>query len=262
VEVLPFRLRGQAAWLIRDLTRYPRYAWRCLRRPSRIRLHGVVLALDESTPESVRQLLYSERYERGEVRGILASLEPHDRVLEMGAGIGYVSTLCARRIGSDRVVSVEANPELLPVIRRTYLLNGVAPLLLHGLMGGGGGTATFHAEDHFPSSSQQQRSTTALPVDVPRLDAARTLDELRPTFVVMDIEGGEAELVPLLDWRGVRKLALEIHPDLLGPADTAGTLEHLERLGFREVGHLSSTRKKLFVRRGGEEPRGCAAPAT
>jgi len=244
-----FRFGGYAAWLLSDLTRYPRYAWRLLVRPRRIRLHGVRLALDEETPRNVRRLLYSERYERGEARCIAAGLERDDRVLEIGAGQGFISTLCARRIGSDRVVSIEANPALLPAIRRTYELNAVTPRLLHGVLGEGDGTARFHLEEHFLSSSQRQRSPAAAAIEVPRLDAGRIVAEARPTFVVIDIEGGEAELVPLIDWTGVRKLALEIHPDLLGPAPTAAILGHLASLGFHEVRWLSTTRKKLFTRR-------------
>jgi FkbM family methyltransferase len=226
--------------------------WRVLRRllekPQVVVLNGVRLLVEEGTSEEIRRLIYRERYERGEARCLLACLEAQDVVLEVGAGRGYLTTLAAQRVGSERVFAYEANPALLPLIEATFAANGVRPQLTHAVLGDGAGAVTFFVEDHYLSSSRQQRSAGARAVEVPQLDAATELARVRPTVVIMDIEGGEASLVPLFDWRSVEKLVLEIHPALLGPAGTRAVLDHLTGQGFVEVKRLSSTRKKLFLR--------------
>ena len=101
-----------------DFGRYPRFLWRLWRRPDRVRLRGVTFELDASTSPTLRRLLYSERYERSESRCAAVALAPDDVVLEVGAGLGYLSTICALRLGSERVHTYEADPALIPRIRR------------------------------------------------------------------------------------------------------------------------------------------------
>lgn len=244
----PARPRGLAR-LVRDLFRPLRALGRRLGQPAEVILNGVRLTLEPGTSAEIRRLIYSERYERGEARCLLACLEPEDVVLEVGAGRGYLTTLAALRVGSDRVFSYEANPALLPLAARTFELNGVRPTLTHAVLGDGAGTVPFFVEEHYLSSSRARRSAEAQAVQVAQLDANTELARHRPTVVIMDIEGGESTLVPLLDWHGVQKIVLEIHPALLGPERTRAVLEHLAREGFEEVRRLSSTRKKLLLRR-------------
>lgn len=234
---------------LRELLRYPRYAWRIIAKPKVVNVGGVLFSLDPGASKSLRHLVYSERYERGERRCVMAALEVDDKVLEIGTGAGYLSALCAKKVGSERVVGVEANPELFALIRRNHELNGVAPEIIHGMLGSEDGVATFYIDGEFVSSSAAPvagRSRKA--IDVPVLSVAKVVGRVDPTFVLMDIEGGEAELVPEIDWARVRKLAIELHPQSLGPDGMATVLEHLRSVGFRQSRALSSNRKRFFYK--------------
>lgn len=193
-------------------------------------------------------MIYRERYERREAICLQSILEPDDIFVEIGAGMGFLSALAARRVPSGRVVAYEANPRMLPAIRRTWELNGVAPELVHGVLGDGDGVVAFHVEDEFVSSSLHRRSASAVAVEVPQLDAAREMARVRPTIVSMDIEGAERELVPLMPWHGVERLLIDLHPDVIGRDAVAEVLHSLRAAGFAEHRRLSSTRKKLLVR--------------
>ena len=48
-----------------------------------------------------------------------------DRVLVIGAGLGVVSTLIAKRIGVARVIATEPNINLIPHLNNVHALNGV-----------------------------------------------------------------------------------------------------------------------------------------
>ena len=39
---------------------------------------------------------------------------------------------------------------------------------------------------------------------------------IKPTVVIMDIEGSEAELLPFMDFAGIRMLMVEMHPRSIG----------------------------------------------
>jgi FkbM family methyltransferase len=233
-----------------DLGRYPRYLWRLWRRPARVRLRGVTFELDAETSPTLRRLLYSERYERSESRCAVVALSPDDVVLEVGSGLGYLSTICALRLGSERVHTYEADPALIPGIRRHHTLNGVAPELHNAMLAGSTGSASFFVAAHFFSSSATAPHPESPGLDVPTLDVRAEFARLRPTFVLMDIEGGEGDLVPLIDWSGVRKLAIELHPELLGEAGLRALLATLAAAGFEESRLLSGKRKRYFHKRG------------
>jgi len=213
-----------------------------------VRLHGVWLEVGTDVTPALRRALYAERYERGEARCVRLRLAADDVVLEVGAGVGFLSTLCALRVGSARVTSLEANPALLPRIRATHAANGVAPALVHGVLAHEAGEAELFVARELVSSSLRDPGGAVQRVRVPQLAVNELLGRLAPTCLVIDIEGGEAELLPAIEWRGVRKLILELHPHVIGEAKTRELLALLEARGLREERAISSTRKKFFAR--------------
>jgi len=52
-----------------------------------------------------------------------------DRVLEIGTGSGYNAALLCERLGSDRVTSVDIDPELVELARERLAANGYTPAL-------------------------------------------------------------------------------------------------------------------------------------
>ena len=239
----------QVTLLAREIGRYPRYWARLLQRPDRLHVHGVCLEVGERVTPKIRNDLYAERYERGEARCVVARLERDDVVLEIGAGMGFISTLCARLIGSERVTSYEADPTLIPTIRRTYELNGVEPTLINAVLADQEGTASFFIEKQFVSSSTRPRSQAAREVAVPQLDVNAEIRRVRPTCLIVDIEGAESDLLPCIDLRAIRKIIIELHPRSIGHARTKELLALLAAQGFAVHRSISTTRKKYLERR-------------
>jgi len=242
------RFLAHTRWLLAGAARYPRYAWRLLTRPALVRLHGVAIEVAPDATPALRRALYSERYERGEARCVLLRVEPGDVVLEIGAGLGLLSTLCALRVGSERVTAYEANPALIPRIRATHSANGVAPQLVHAVLARNAGEAELWVEGEFVASSLLRRSNSATRVRVPQHAASEVIARVKPSCLIVDIEGGEVELLPAIDLRGVRKLILELHPDRIGETRAAMLVTWLTAQGLCEDRSISSTRKKFFAR--------------
>ena len=229
-------------------TRFPR-AWERLRlvwwevrrilQPFAL-VEGVRLPVDRSMPINFRNALYHGNYERLEGRALRATLEPHDVVMELGTGLGFLATCAARVVGSERVSTYEANPALQSIIMRTFRLNRVAPHLTMAILGERDGEAEFFVERLFCESSTTRPSESARRVIVPTLSLNDEVRRVKPTFLVMDIEGAESQLIPFIDLSGVGKLLIEMHPHVIGKTRTGELMSVLADRGFLIVPSLSS----------------------
>ena len=161
--------------------------------------------------------LASGKYEGQEAAAARMRLREGTRVLELGAGIGYIATLCARVAGPANVTTVEANPAMLPVIRANLDRNGAgAVTLLHGAVTGrrddGDAIAFDGARTFWAGHIADEESASDRLVEVPALGLDALLDMARPQLVIMDIEGAEEHLfdAPWPDY--VRSVIMELHP--------------------------------------------------
>jgi FkbM family methyltransferase len=198
-------------------------AWRKLTRPTLIVENGVKLFLGPVAQTRCANGIYSGKHELPEREVVGKTLCPNDVVLEIGAGVGMVTLQCCRQIGADRVHTCEANPALLPVLKRSCELNGFAPELISGMVGLEAGSQEFFVAKQFVSSSRyahdasvEQREQTVVPV----LALSALLARIQPTYLIMDAEGAEADLLdPRVNLGCLNKVCVEVHPKIIG--DTA-----------------------------------------
>lgn len=225
------QIRAAARWRIKRLQQYlyVRYlSW----RNSEICIADVRIPLTKYISDNVREAMFRGGYESAELHTIADNLSNDDRVLEIGTGIGLISSYCAKSIGSERIFTFEANPELEPCIRQVYECNSVSPHLDICILGEGNGEESFYIHDDFWSSSLYRRSSNTRKVTVPRKDFKQTLALIRPTFLIMDIEGGEFDLLKLATLDGINKVAIEIHTHILGKDRVAEIHLLLSKQGF------------------------------
>jgi FkbM family methyltransferase len=138
--------------------------------------------------------------------------------MEVGAGIGFLSAYCARVVGDERVFAYEANPALLELVTAVHARNKVSPHVTQALLGEGDGERDFFVEPDYWASSLVRRSANANCVRIRQIDFNSELRRVAPSFLIVDVEGGEYDLLRNADLTGVAKLCLEIHPDVLGNA--------------------------------------------
>ncbi len=230
------RKNGRTARKLRQL------AWR-FRQPAWADNHGVLLPVRHPlvSPGIAREI-YLGDYEAKEIDIISKRLALDDVVVEVGAGLGFLSAFCAKRIGSERVFTYEANPQLAPLIRETHARNKVAPSLTSALLATGNGEREFHLEDDFWASSAHRRGGHC--ITVPQLDLNGELARLKPSFLIVDIEGGEAEFFADANLATVRKICVETHSDVLGDRVLSEMFAGLVSKGFAI--DFSLIRKNVF----------------
>ena len=180
-------------------------------------LNGVKLDIPDvvQTPGLMGRLA-AGTYEEDEAHAARKRIKPGFRVLELGAGLGYVSNVCAEMAGAENVISVEANPAMLPVIRINLDLNGHEKArLIHGAVtgGDGGGDIAFQANAAFLGGSLARDGVAAEElVDVPKVGIRSLIAKHRPNVVLMDVEGAEQDLFDEPWNPQLRFLILELHP--------------------------------------------------
>ncbi|MFY0660152.1 MAG: FkbM family methyltransferase [Shimia sp.] len=180
-------------------------------------LKGVKVGLPEWLKDTkIEAKLASGDYEGRESTAALKRIKPGWKVLEIGAGLGYVTTICAQAAGAENVTSLEANPQMLDQIRDTLARNGQKNVnLWHGAVVGDshvGDTVAFRAGALFWGGGlvADGRSEKDM-VEVPATRISDLLAIVQPDFVMMDVEGAEQHLFEQ-DWpKCVRHVVMEIH---------------------------------------------------
>jgi FkbM family methyltransferase len=244
---MPTRSRSWTRRTLRRLSAWLAYRYRVLRR-TMITIEGVRIRVGRHMSRRVVQSLSKGSYEREELQLISAVLSPNDVVLEVGAGLGLVSTFCAKRLGSARVFAYEADPDLEPCIRETYALNDVEPTLEMCAIGPRAGRVTLRRDKHFISTSVARRRVGAKPVEVPGKALDYVVERVRPTLLLVDAEAAERELFDGAELPGVTKVVLELHDHVIGPDGTDRVRQDLAGAGFKEDRRLSSN-MHLVLRR-------------
>lgn len=226
----------------RTARKLKKIAWR-FKKPDWADNHGIMLPVRHAmvSPGIAREIYFGD-YEAKEIEIISKRLAADDVVFEVGAGLGYLSAYCAKRTGGEKVFTYEANPELIPLIRETHARNGVAPTVTNALLARGDGEREFRLEDDFWASSAHRGSGRA--ITAKQLDLDSELARIRPSFMIVDIEGGEAEFFAGADLSTVRKICVETHPDVLGDRVLSEMFAGLVAKGFAL--DFSLIRKNVF----------------
>jgi FkbM family methyltransferase len=194
-------------------------------------------------------LLKKGQYESAEARAIERLLAPDDVYFEVGAGVGFTACLAWRVLGDEQRIHVfEANPALIPVIEHNWRANGAGGHLNAVLLGTGKGDAPFHVSRAFWASSTQIDYGRGATIQAPRRDFIRQLEKTQATFVLMDIEGGEIELLDRPLPERVRKLVVEIHPNVVGEEKIVVLMGKLAAQGFEAVEAATEGRVLAFSR--------------
>lgn len=145
------------------------------------------------------------RFEPYAVRVLRAAVEPGDVIFDVGANIGFFSTLFSRWVGAEgRVLAIEPEPENLGLLRRNLERNRCGNVTVcASAVGAVEGIAQFSLDGATGATGHLGRAPTAGEMAVGKGEVqiieakVETIDGLvqrhaaRPRVVKMDIEGGE-----------------------------------------------------------------------
>lgn len=200
-------------------------------------LTGVVLDVPEKlqTP-TLKRMLEKGWYEIEEIRAIRAHLQSSDVVLELGGGVGYLSSFCAQTVGPENVTTVEANPEMISIIEKNLSLNkfkGVTVLQGIAVETSKCEKEDFYLSDAFWSGTKvQPLEGVQKAISLKVISLAELFDRREPTFLIMDIEGSEVDFFYAKLPEKIRLIIIELHPSRCSPLAIKGIFFRLFEQGF------------------------------
>ena len=176
---------------------------------------GVLLISSPVISDKIQRHIEEQTYEGSEIRFALAHAEPEDVILELGAGIGALSSHVLKKIPVKRYICVEANPQMVQLMKKNHAMNDICDCeIISGVLTNNPEETEFdfYVRDNFFASSLRK---PAQYVSVQRVRGHVFGDLLRdaqPSFIICDIEGGEYDLfVNGVDLSSVQKICIEIH---------------------------------------------------
>jgi hypothetical protein len=147
------------------------------------------------------------------------------------------------------VAVFEADPALAEVTRRTAQANGFSPSVTNAVLLPEPATDSvdFFVQEDFWASSLQPAENARL-VRVPAASFAEALKRFTPTYLTVDIEGGEVELLSVPLPAHIRAICLEVHPEVAGVSETRAMFGRLIADGFALDTKLSRDDSVFFER--------------
>ena len=191
------------------------------------------------------------RFEAEEAAELCHIVEPGDRVLEIGAGIGFISTLLDREEDVEHVIAVEANPGLMPYMELLHSINGVSKVERRNavLTNTPCESMTFYLRrDFWMGSLAAGPNPYYSTVDVPTENFNDLLRRERITIIVCDVEGAESFLFDDADLSGVTRVYLELHDHITGLNGIGNLFRALAEQDFAYDPRHSSKSIVLFRR--------------
>ncbi|HUF86645.1 MAG TPA: inner membrane CreD family protein [Thermohalobaculum sp.] len=201
---------------------------------------GVTLPFDGASDAALiipelRSEIRSGSYDAEMIALLDAAVQPGDRVLVIGAGLGVLSTLIARHEGIERIIAVEANTALVAYLGRTHALNGVEQVETVNavLAEGKKGRVPFFARRDIRTSSllPHDRSWQQVMM-VPFMDLNLILAEERISLIVSEIPTAAAELLARAALDGVERILLNAADDPAGAWEDGGVCALMVARGF------------------------------
>lgn len=186
---------------------------------------------------SVRKALETGRFEHGEARALRRHFTAKDRLLELGCGTGFLSSIAGRIAGGTAITAVEAFPDMVEVARANLARNDVQGATLHWGAAVPDGFDAPHVEfatrqEFWSSRIGLSRRGRSGGVQVPALKLGTLLRDSRATILCCDIEGGELDLFAAELPADLRLIIMEIHPNHYGNIGTKQVFDALSCNGF------------------------------
>lgn len=208
-------------------------------------VHGVRVPIcPEEVSAEIWQALKTGSYEANEARRMSRAIRPGDRVLELGAGLGVITSIIAS-VEGVRVWSFEADPQTTQLAQRVVELNCDGNVVLsNGILAAGPAKTVsfFQRADFWMSSEFAEQGPYQRVIDIASRDIDAFIAQHCINALVMDIEGAELELLQDASLPGIERIFLELHDHLYGLA------------GVHAIG-AAMARKGLIY-----DPRGSSGP--
>jgi FkbM family methyltransferase len=194
-------------------------------------VQGIFLPLKRDIGFNTLRWIINGKYEQAEIEIIKKRIEPEDKILEIGSGLGFVTAFCSKKVGSDRVFSFEANPFNFEIALLVFEKNNVKPKIQNSILSDKNGAIDFYVDRKSRLASSILHPTNEIK-KIPQLNLNEIIKTLKPNFLIMDIEGAEYDIFRIINFQTINKIQVELHPAILGEKKINEIFVILKKNGF------------------------------
>lgn len=221
---------------------------------NRSRIDGALIDVSSALiPTRLKGLFLKRNYEWAERRLFLRHFPFDTPVIELGGSLGVVSCITNMRLQNrERHVVVEANPRLIPILRRNRELNRCRFHIVHAALAYGRSDVKLFLQD-FTSSNIFEPSEDPVMVSATTVEQIARDAEFDRFNLVCDVEGCEIEMIGQeADFLAGHAawMIIEMHDVILGKEAVADADRALCDHGFERVETLRNVycyRNRLSV---------------
>ena len=203
--------------------------------------NGVKLYFGEKVVTNwIRDAIHKGFYEHDECSLLKKYLGEEDTVVEIGAGIGLTSAIVSKK--TKESTHIEANGDLVSIIKINILLNAnnngnhkiiEAAVTAEDMADT---VISLHKSQNFWNAALVERDIHGEKVNQKSLYFGNLIEDKKPNFLIMDVEGYELEIVTKNQIpEYIAKLMLEIHPKAIGESGVNACIAILEKQGFSKI---------------------------
>lgn len=193
----------------------------------------------ELTDYKFRGRFVLNTYEEEESRYLAKYLSPDAKVLELGSCLGYVSCLTNKLLkNKSNHLVLEANPKLVPWIQKNKEENNCSFSIENSIISHERKNA-FYIHDLIVGGSAKRKTSNKIDIEGVGFDDLRTKYGIDFDTLVMDIEGGELDLLRnhsdgIADFN---QIFMEVHPfaNILTKEEAQECEDILNSIGFEII---------------------------
>lgn len=191
----PVALASRSLTFVIDLIKDGYYG-QLAKQNSPIDYHGVSLPLDMPIFDNhIRRAFVTGLYEAEEVELIDEYVTGQYDLIDLGASTGFSTVYALNRLDEkSRTVAVEANPEMIDVVRTVRELNDANLSIEHAAYQPSRSEVTFHVHGKTVSGSTKEQGEREITVPAVSLTDLLSKYGIRDFVCLADIEGGEIDL--------------------------------------------------------------------
>lgn len=207
---------------------------RRLVRVRRIKFDGLdLVGYRDDIPKAITHRLNYGTHETPERLAVAKYVRPDDRVIEIGSCVGVLAMMAAQKVGAANVWAFEPNPGAASVARENFRRNGFDIRLDEAAVGAVEGHARLWiGEKDWLGARLDTQGPGGTEVTVKVVAAEAIVSSFRPTLLIIDAEGMEAEILKACPLDGIRCIIAEMHPAGGGDDPLPSLRRHLSQHGF------------------------------
>ncbi|MBU79555.1 MAG: hypothetical protein CMD29_05480 [Flavobacteriales bacterium] len=156
-------------------------------------------------------------YENNERRLVKTYLDSNSSVLELGGCVGVVSNVINNILeNKSNHVVLEANSNLVPFLAYNRKINKAQYQILNVILSKKKESAFYISKNILSSSGSFNKHLEKKVVKCMNFDQIQSKYSITFDTIIMDIEGGEYEVLKVINYNKLKLLIVEFHPNILG----------------------------------------------